>query len=334
MYSMAVDIGYSNLKVAFGDGSKCQTLTLPATAGPADRMPPASEGKRQGLDPISVLIDGEQWVACVEPGRLQSVNRETHANYAQSQPYRALLNAALSQAEKDTIDLLITGLPVHQAKDPKVRQTVAKTFSGTHQIAGKRSVTVKRVNVVPQPQGAYMDLVTNAGAEALDVIENGRVVVLDPGFFSVDYIAVERGELRPRVSGTSLKAMSTLLTETDMAIKGDYANGPGTDRLEHAMQNGQQSVLVSGKRIDIGPYLEKAAAYTTQQALVQMAADMREESDNVDLVLIAGGGAHQYKQAAEKTFPNCSHIVIPDEPHLANVRGYYQLGCNLAEAAA
>lgn len=55
-------------------------------------------------------------------------------------------------------------------------------------------MTVKSVVVVPQPAGAYMDIVSSTKDEGLlEVLREGKTVVIDPGFFSVDWVALEEG---------------------------------------------------------------------------------------------------------------------------------------------
>ncbi|MGX8249714.1 ParM/StbA family protein, partial [Escherichia coli] len=87
----------------------------------------------------------------------------------------------------------------------------------------KRSVTVKSVVVVPQPAGAYMDIVSSTKDEGLlEVLREGKTVVIDPGFFSVDWVALEEGEVRYHSSGTSLKAMSVLLKTINLLIQEEH----------------------------------------------------------------------------------------------------------------
>lgn len=85
-------------------------------------------------------------------------------------------------------------------------------LKGTHQVTTQRAITVKEVRVVAQPAGAYLDCVMSQDdEETLEIFENGRAIVIDPGFYSVDWVVVQNGEIYHRSSGTSLKAMSRLL---------------------------------------------------------------------------------------------------------------------------
>jgi plasmid segregation protein ParM len=108
------------------------------------------------------MIEGERWVAGVEPERLQGWERELHSDYPSTKPYQALFYAALLLTEQREIDVLVTGLPVSQYLEPERRETLAARLVGEHTITPKRSVTVKSVRVVPQPVGAYLDIVNTA----------------------------------------------------------------------------------------------------------------------------------------------------------------------------
>ncbi len=134
-------------------------------------------------------------------------------------------------SEQKEIDVLVTGLPVSQYMDVERREALKSRLEGEHQITPKRSVAVKSVVVVPQPAGAYMDVVSSTKDEdLLEIIQGGKTVVIDPGFFSVDWVALEEGEVRYHSSGTSLKAMSVLLQETDRLIQEDHGGAPGIER--------------------------------------------------------------------------------------------------------
>ena len=152
-----------------------------------------------------------------------------------------------------------------------------------------------------------------------------RVVVIDPGFFSVDWVALEAGEIRYSSSGTSLQAMSVLLETIDKLISEDHGAKVGMDRLEKAMRTGDLQVLLFGEKVDISPYLNAAMKKVAPVALTAMRQSMRDESINADLVLIAGGGALAYKEAAKEIFSR-SKIIVPEQSVLANVRGFWFYG--------
>lgn len=324
-FILGLDIGYSNLKMAMGfRGEKVTTTVLPVGAGPLALMPQQLTGGEGNC--IQVVIDDEKWVAGVEPDRLQGWNRDLHADYPATKPYKALFYAALLLSEQKEIDVLVTGLPVNQFMNPELREALKKRLEGEHQITPKRSVTVKSVVVVPQPAGAYMDIVSSTKDEGLlEVLQEGKTVVIDPGFFSVDWVALEEGEVRYHSSGTSLKAMSVLLEAINLLIQEDHGGSPGIEKIEKAIRSGKDEILLFGQKVGLKEYLDRCSFNVAQNALTQMRSSMREDGMDADVVLLAGGGAEAYKIAAKELFPK-SRIVMSSNPLVANANGFWFCG--------
>lgn len=325
MYVLGLDIGYSNLKIAYGDASSTDptTVLFPAGAAPVENMPHRLSGDEQDYRVVSV--NGEKWAVGVEQGRIQSRERELHSDYPKTPGYKALFYSALVSSGKEEIDLVVTGLPVSQHLDPGRRNDLAQQLVGRHQVAAKHAVDVKAVKVLPQPAGAYMDLLSSFDEEKLNLVENGRIVVIDPGYFSFDWVLIEQGELLTASSGTSTQAMSMILAEVNNLLREDYSESVGADRIERAIRGGQDSILVVGKSTTLKPYLQRAAERVAPQAIAALRKSMRTDSAAVDLVLMTGGGASAYADAAREVFPRCE-IVVPKEPVLANARGFFRFG--------
>lgn len=326
MFVLGLDIGYSNLKVAMGQkGDGMTTRILPAGAGSIDLMP-HKVGAAHGTDFLQVHVDGKKWAAGVEPDRLQGWERELHKDYKTTDVYKALFYSALLISEQSEIDVLVTGLPVDQAMDDSQREELAEMLKGEHQVSPKRAVTVSDVIVVPQPAGAYMDLVHSTEDEdVLGAIQNGKTVVIDPGFYSVDWVALVEGEIHYRSSGTSLKAMSRLLQVANELILDDHGGAPGVEKLEKAIRAGKGSTYLFGQQLELKEYMSKASASVSREALTSMRKTMREDGMNADVVLLAGGGASEYADAAKELFPK-SRIIEPPQSVLSNARGFWHCG--------
>lgn len=325
MFVLGLDIGYSNLKLAMGyKGKGLETKILPAGAGRLELMP-RNMSAGLGNDFLQVTVDGEKWASGVEPSRLQGWERELHRDYKSTGVYKALFYAGLLLTEQPVIDVLVTGLPVDQANDAEQRQELVELLKGEHKITPMQEVTVKQVIVVPQPAGAYMDAVSNTqDEEILEAIQHGRTVVIDPGFYSVDWVALVEGEIHYRSSGTSLKAMSRLLQVADESIMGDFGGSPGVESLERAIRTGKEP-MVFAKRVPLQNYLEEAGKTVTREALTSMRKTMREDGMNADIVLLAGGGASDYADAARELFPK-SRIIETKDAVLSNARGFWHCG--------
>lgn len=322
MFCIGLDIGYSNVKLVYGDtnGPFSQQL-YPAGAAPVDRLP---EGIGRQDHAVQVRVQGESYAALVEPARLQDWNRVLHADYPDTAVYRALYQAALLTVGRDTVDVLITGLPVAQYQENGRRAALQQALQGVQAVTTQRTVVVHAVTVVPQPVGAYLDLAWRYDAT---VLATARVLVLDPGFFSFDCVFVNGGEVRQRASGTSRQATSALLEEADRLIQQDHGGRVGRERLEQALRAGESQAVLYGHYLALTPYLERAATRTVGVALAALRDTLRHEAE-ADIVLLAGGGARFFEPPTRDLFPR-SDIVVPPEPVVANARGFWRYGHGL-----
>lgn len=323
MNILGLDIGYSNLKLAFGSrDTGPQIRVYPSGAAPADRLPQRFDGRGQE-DFLRVLVDGEEFVAGVAPDRAELWSRSLHADYSSSASYRALFHAGLLLSGMEEVDILVTGLPVSQYLDDARRSGLAAGMQGTHRVTPKRQVTVKQVKVIPQPVGGLLDFLDRAG----DDLDEARILVIDPGFFSVDWVVIAQHDLHRRSSGTSLSAASVVLEEACLQIGKDHGASPTVEALENALRSGKEAVLVLGRRVQIAPYLDKAAEAVGPVVAEEIRRSLRDEPPP-DRVVLVGGGARFFHKAVQALFPRLK-VEVSREPVSANVRGFWLMGASL-----
>ncbi len=328
MIVVGLDIGYSNLKVAAGrSGEAPRVLLRPAGAAPIGkfgvRIQEGATGR--GDPPIFVDVDGQRWVAGVEPSRFEGWSRSLHEDYAATPSYQALAKAGLTLAGYRSIDRVVTGLPVAQAAEPKRRDALIRTLVGRH-FSAAGDIEVGEVRVVAQPIGAYVDLVWSAtDPQVLERIEDGTVLVLDAGYYSFDWALVSEGELRRSASGTSLEAMSVLLDQAARRLAAQAGGKPNPAGLEAALRAGKASVSQAGRRVRLADLLAQAAAEVTAVALESLRQALRREVAGVDLVVLAGGGGALYGAGLRDLFPGAL-TVVPEAPVAANARGFFHHG--------
>jgi len=213
------------------------------------------------------------------------------------------VQAALALGRAPRIDRLVTGLPVSQAQDPRRREALRHLLQGRHPTPFG-PVEVAEVRLLPQPVGAFVDLLWSDGrAETLERIESGTVLVLDVGHYSFDWALVVAGELRRGASGTSLEAMSVLLERAARLIGAEHGGKPPPLALEAALRAGRRDLPVRGRRVVLRPVLERAAREVGTLVLEALREALRREITEVDLVLFAGGGGELYGRVAAELFP-------------------------------
>jgi len=322
MFAIGFDCGYSNLKIAFGDieGKAPETMIRPSGAGPADRLP-TRIGDTAADDRLYVTVRDTRYVAGVEHHFLQGMSRELHRDYPSTDAYMALYLGSLVLAGREQVDEVVTGLPVNQFAEKALRQTLADRLTGEFGVAPKRKVAVRRVTVLPQPAGAYLDWL--AGVDDFEFVENAKIVVVDPGFFSVDFVVMQGGQILDAQSTTSTQAMSVVLAEANRLIAEDFGGGVGIEGLERAVRGGTRKVLVHGTWVDTPPYLARASATVATEAVKELKTALRTGQESVDLIILAGGGGETFQDVVKGMFPRAK-VWASEDPTLANARGFWQ----------
>ena len=327
MYFMGLDVGYSNLKVA-GGAARNMTIheRLPAGAGPAADLDESLGGNQtSGID---VDVRGQSWVAGVEPSRFASSQREIHSDYTATAMYHALATAGIGFSEKPHIDLLVTGMPVNLQRDKAKRQALKNLLKGRHKTQNDNSVVVNKTLVTVQPVGTLYAAYNEDGDR--DLLNNGRIAIVDAGFYSFDWTLIDAKAIKTHTAGTSLSAMSHIVESTDQLILEEYDDSPGPEAIESTLRRKQSSLLFYGKWLDLDPFLNKARSRVATRAMNEMRRAYREERP-VDLFILTGGGAEVYREALQKAYPR-NTIYVPQNPATANARGFWYLAQERAGA--
>ncbi|OGT89271.1 MAG: hypothetical protein A2286_07825 [Gammaproteobacteria bacterium RIFOXYA12_FULL_61_12] len=323
MNVIGIDIGYSNLKIAYGPGTGTpETQLRPAGAAPIDRFGTRYDGK-QHKDFIHVLVDDREYVAGVDSGRAELWSRSLHADYPASDSYMALFKAGLLLAGMRHIDVLVTGLPVTQYFDEARREAVVKRMKGIHRLTRKLDAIVGEVKVIPQPIGGLLDYIEQKGVD----LEDARVLVVDPGFFSVDWVVVSQGSLQRQSSGTSLNASSVVLEEAANLIASDFGHAPAADSIETAVRKGKLQIKLAGRDVVLAEYLDAAAQKVGAVIAESIQKSLRTETQIADLVVLVGGGAGFYHDVLKQSFSGLM-VDTTTEPVLSNARGFWTMGAS------
>lgn len=319
---VGMDIGYSNLKVAFGENEAGTPITVlrPAGAAPADRFGHRMDGKAHD-DFINVLVNGKEFVAGVSPDRAQIWNRSLHEDYPSTESYMALFKAGLLLTGVRQIDALVTGLPVSQFLDDRKKKSLERKMQGSHLIAPGVTVEVSTVKVVPQPIGGFIDFLMNTNED----IEDANLLIVDPGFFSVDWVVVNNNVIRDHSSGTSLNACSVLLEEVARQISQKFETKINVESIENAIRNDKSSVMVMGQRIELAPFLKSAREKIGPAVSEMVQQAVRNETKDVDLVVLVGGGANLYFDVIKQAFPR-QKVLVSRDSVFSNCRGFWAYG--------
>lgn len=320
--NLGLDIGYSNVIGAFGSGGgDFETIVRPSQAAPLSSVP-GDSSLRAGE--VLVDVDGELWIAFAAPGRVQE-GRELHEHYTKSAAYKALFKAALLHAagDDDVVDRLVTGLPVSQSRDEDYVKGVVEMMTGIHKVTTKRTIEVRSVTVVAQPIGTLTDIYCSS--EHAEVVEESVSLILDPGFFSVDWVLFDHKELISKSSSSSVKAMSVLLEACNADIAKHHGGNPGIEKIEHALQSGRRDIRLFGRTVDLTDHLRRAAEQVIPSVFTEIKQTLRfHKGRAIDCVILGGGGADIYEQFAKMEFPE-SLVIKPTDSVKSNAIGFYHI---------
>lgn len=320
---LGLDLGYSAAKlVSTNPDGLPRMATHPAGACPISQLPTGLGGEAHLGGAVRVEIDGEPYAALAEPRDIHDHARPLHEDYPSSKEYRSLFLGSLYKVGARRIDWLVTGLPVAQAKDPVRRQHLERQLAGEHVIRDQIAVTVDKVTVLAQPVGAWVSwLADNPEFTAMDV----RALIIDPGFYSVDWCLIERGKIKSDASGSSTQATSAVIEQAAKVVFDRHGARISISRLEEALRNGKSSISAGGQTVMMGPLMAESAARLSGSVVNQIKQSLRSQVDDVDIVLLAGGGSNLYAGAVREAMPKARVEVVSDAV-LANARGFYYFG--------
>lgn len=323
--SVAIDIGYSNVKIASGSAPLPKICIYPAGVGPVNAFG-EDIGLADSLGGSGEVIDvfGSRYIALVDQSSLRN-KRTRHSGYPLTDEYLALCLAALRKQKMDEVDLLVTGVPVKQYFDRSFCVRLAERLKGDHKIHHGQSITINEVIVKAQPMGSYADAsIQLASPSDRQIVRCGRVLVLDPGSQTLDWAAFDQGRLIQSASGSSYLAMGQVLELASKHIETELGDRVKPERIEQALRDGLDTVLFHGEHLDYSRFINSALQSLHRDIVTELLNTKTLEREQFDLMIVTGGGAHYYREIANQAFSG-SRIEILPHPVAANVRGYWLL---------
>jgi plasmid segregation protein ParM len=337
---VGLDIGYGNCKLAYsiGNATAPTTVVRPSGAAPWEFLMDELDGRKALGDGVRVMVDGRDWGACVDPAWIQAGHTREHTgSYTASPEYLALALAAMSLVNQPRIDLLVTGMPVVQFyEDVERKRALIRRLEAVHQPQPGITVEVKKVMVVPQPMGAYTDMLSQWLASPED---RGRVskpeyttLVLDPGHFSVDYVLFQGRKPISSSSSSSNQAGRRLIEVATRQLFEQTGKRIRLDMVESAVRRGETQFEVGDRSIPLTPLIEAAAVQVIEQVMKEVLTSLGGNVDAVNAIVLAGGGAALYEPIVRRRFRGV-RVAVAADPILANARGFWRAGLgSLADA--
>jgi len=324
----ALDVGYGNVKFI----RKHSSLDLVPVV---DKFPSRavisndtdiSGGMLSRRKTVHVEVEGRKYEVGYDVTLAQGTHDETTSlekNFCTTQPYLARALGAFYYMyddldERKEIDLLVCGLPV--SSYTTYRADVQRILTNEFRLPSGRHIKINKVTVIPQPLGAYFYYLAKANEE----FKKGNNLVIDPGFFTFDWL-VSKGMLpNTNRSGSVSRGMSAVLKAMAESIAKKEKTDVSTvfKILDDAIRDGVSPRLF-GREIDMDAHRDRAKA-VINEAITQLISNVGDGAD-IDNIMVAGGGTDYYIDAIREKFPR-HNILTCRDPVYANVVGFQHAG--------
>ena len=151
-----------------------------------------------------------------------------------------------------------------------------------------------------------------------------RVLILDIGFNTVDYVLALNQEDKWKKAGLSsisdlgvMQAVKIFKDIVPSEIAGK-AKDWSTSKWIKAFED--KSISLMGEKIDLSNYFENAVSRYIEMLQKRIAEEVGNQVFEFEHIILAGGGANILKDSFER------QVIVPENPEFSNARGYYELG--------
>lgn len=324
----AVEVGFGDTKWAYRDATGALVRKSFPSLAPKflDDALSNSHGTSR-RDTYIIKVDDKLHEVGPDVGLVVSQSnsgRYLNDDFPNSSNYTALVLGAISQMTANNIDHLVLGLPVHTLE--RFTEYLKKHFTGTFNLAD-RQVTIKRVSVLAQPIGTLVRCVS----EQMTIKSGINNLIIDPGYYSTDWVVADGFNMKPSRSDGKVAGVYPILNEVASLISKDLnIRFDQIERISRAIRE-NESLSILGRKYsneEIWGFVEKSQQIINDCLSAIMTKI--ETINDIESVILTGGGSVFYKDACIKTFAPLP-VVVLNNPAYANVIGYLLAGENSAK---
>ena len=318
----SIDVGYGNTKFCYGGDGKLECGHFPSVASLHTGLDRGA-GVMIRRDLQQVESDGSHYLVGKDGidtlSSRDDRGRTLLTNYIETPQHLALFRGALAYLGESEIDLLVSGLPVNFFAQHKER--LAERLKGEHSYPDGKKIQVRDAWVIPQPIGGFINYFMNESE--IDNIVELKSLTIDVGYYTVDWLVCRGLKLQDERSGSTAGGMSLVLEKLTHLISEDR-QAPFSDIniVDTGIQNGFKA-RIQGKEYDFSHLVKKMDAYIA--IAIQSVISSVGSLDDIDVIVLVGGGATCYQPIVEELF-NGREIIVPNNSIYSNVKGFYLAG--------
>jgi len=316
---LSVDVGYGNTKyvTSYPENGEITCDLFPSIAV-RPRKNVISAGLSDQSHTVIVEVNGQLYEVgkgTEDLGAARQAKQCTN-EYINTDQYMAFLKGALYFAKASNISLLAVGLPVQnmRSKMGELRDMLI----GQHELVPGHTVNIQDVVVYPQPLGGLWYQGVTGGV--WDILKKGRNLVIDPGYFTLDWLTTKN--LQPNVvrSGSFPGGMFSILEMVAGEIEQEEGLASGdlslTD-LDTGLRGGDFRIW--GHHYNLFKFSDLISR-TILHSLNDMMSSVGKDID-IDNIVVVGGAAGIFGPVIKHRFPKHRVYTVQD-PIYGNVKGF------------
>jgi hypothetical protein len=224
---------------------------------------------------------------------------------------------------------IVTGVAVEHSKDQDYLDRLQFTWIGEHQTSKGESIVIETCRAVPEPMGAYWAMVLS-DPQLKERVKNRTVIVVDLGYYTIDWIGIHGNRLIPALSSGDNLGMHTLYAEFQKYIQGTYSLSMDLVDIENRIRDPHATIRIGGKDVSLehvlSPVLEQVLPAVVNRFLEGIGSVSREDA----LYLVTGGGA-KFLYPYLREYLDHAELYITPDPQRDNADGYYMLATALSQ---
>jgi len=316
---IGLDVGYGFVKVTDGDSG----YAFPSVVGEGDLTPSLVTGyhKSQRVADLRIGIDGKVYfVGKLAIRRSSLAYRGLSDTRTEGEDLRVLVLSALSLFCNEPTNRfdVVTGLPPGRMH---LRDQLISQLGSHHRITVVRDrriqdidITINRIDVVPQPLGTFWSETLDLWGQVKTPLF-GKVGIVDIGFKTTDFAAIEDGEYIPEQTRTLAVGLSAAYSDLSDKLLVEHGLERETYALDEAFIKG--TVSVAGKPVDITQLRDQSYEALATKLLVELVSAWR--IPEFDKILISGGGG---AALGKHLLPHLPQGELVSDPVTANSIGF------------
>jgi len=340
MIDLAIDVGYATTKFAVRDpkGDKIISNRFFSLVGTADRI-----FHKEKLPPLSMEYGHITFLDRDDKNSFYIHTLTKHSNvplpilykdWIKDTPFLVLARAAMgialrksgiSDGQKFSADVnIVTGLPVEYFTRQQDVREISGVLTGRHKFRLDNcdfdlNVTCSEDNVLPQPSGAYHDiLLTDASTFNPDFLDYNFVGIVDVGNSTTDLAIFDEDEYMSSESTSKAIGVSKFFNSVINKIAIEYDVRLTPSKVESMIRSGDMKVSVKGSRVDVSSIVD-CKRRESADAICYWISSVWASRNSMDGIFVAGGGADVFRNEILQHFPEAKFV---SDGTKSNVKGY------------